>query len=321
MNLNSIAANYSDEDKARKFFESVRWPNGQAVCPHCGVIGEATELPPIANKPKRSNGEITYRKGVWKCNACRKQFTARMRTIFEDSHIPLSTWLKAIHLMCASKKGISSHQLHRMLGVTYKSAWFMSHRIRYAMSQEPLKSKLSGTVEVDECYIGGKPTGYGRRGRPGRWSKKVPVVAIVQRDGGVRSFHVPSVTSQNLKAVIRENVESSATVNTDDFNVYKGLDKEFAGHDVIRHKSGYYSRREDGRIITTNAVEGFFAILKRGVNGTFHHISREHLHRYLSEFDFRYSTRKLRDGERTALAIKGIEGKRLMLKDPIHSGN
>jgi transposase-like protein len=313
MNLNTITANYDEEDKARKFFEAQRWPDGKPVCPFCGEIDNATELPPIANKPKIS-GEITYRKGVWKCKAphCRKQFTVRMGTIFESSHIPLATWLKALHLMCASKKGISSHQIHRMLGVTYKAAWFMTHRIRLAMKREPLRSKLSGTVEVDETYVGGK-----KRGLQGVKSNKAAVVSLVERGGNVRSFHREKVTSATLKEVLRENVAADSHVMTDDFGGYRGLGKEFRRHSTIRHKWKVYSRREGDMIISTNTIEGFFAILKRGVNGVFHHVGRNHLHRYLSEFDFRYNARFVNDGERTLLALKGIEGKRLTYKQPI----
>jgi transposase-like protein len=202
-----------------------------------------------------------------------------------------------------------------MLGVTYKSAWFMAHRIRYAMSQEPLLSKLSGTVEVDECYVGGKPKGYGRRGRPGKWSKKVPVVSLVQRNGEVRSFHVPSVSAVNLKQAIRENVAPDANLMTDEFWAYKGLNKEFASHDVIRHKGGFYAKRVGGKNVHTNSVEGFFSILKRGITGVYQHVGKQHLHRYLSEFDFRYNGRKISDSERTMLAVKGFEGKRLTYRD------
>src|SRR3984957_17303321 len=155
MNLTEIAKSYHSEESARAFLEAQRWPDGKPACPKCGEIGRAYRLPPVAGKAKK-DGTIAYRKGLWKCGACRKQFTVKVGTIFEDSHIPLSTWLKAIHLLCASKKGMSAHQLHRMLGVTYKSAWFMAHRIRYAMMQEPLSSKLTGVIEVDEAYIDGK---------------------------------------------------------------------------------------------------------------------------------------------------------------------
>jgi transposase-like protein len=313
MNLNDLAKHYSDEDSARAFIEGLRWPDGKAGCPHCGLVGESTKLPPIAGKAKQS-GEITYRKGVWKCRSCRKQYTVTVGTIFEDSHIPLATWLKAIHLLCASKKGMSAHQLHRMLGVTYKSAWFMAHRIRYAMTQEPLRSKLSGTVEVDETYIGGK-----ERGLQGVKKNKAAVVSLVERGGKVRSFHTEMVTGKTLKQVVRENVVSDAHVMTDDHPGYRGLRKDFRRHSTIRHSWKVYARREGDIVISTNTIEGFFSLLKRGVIGTFHHVSKHHLHRYLSEFDFRYNARKITDGERALLALKGFEGKRLTYKKPVNS--
>lgn len=313
MNLNDIAKNYSSEDQAREFLEKQRWPNGP-ICPHCGVEGHAYKLTPKTDSKKGTH----VRKGVWKCASCRKQFTVKVGTIFEDSHIPLSTWLKAIHLLCASKKGMSSHQLHRMLGVTYKSAWFMSHRIRYAMSQEPLSSKLRklrGTVEVDETYIGGKQ----RRGPHGRdyriKSNKAPVVALVERGGDVRSYHTEMVTGKTLKEVIRENVSPEAHIMTDEFGGYRGLRKEFGGHSMIRHKWGVYARKQGDVIISTNTIEGYFSILKRGINGVYHHVGKQHLHRYLSEFDFRYNARHVNDGERALLAIKRVDGKRLTYRD------
>jgi len=308
MNLTDLAKNFSDADQARGFLEKQFWPNG-TVCPHCGLLGESFRLMP---KP---NSKTPVRKGVWKCGGCRKQFTVTVGTIFEDSHIPLHKWLMAIHLLCASKKGMSSHQLHRMLGVTYKSAWFMSHRIRYSMNREPLKSKLSGTVEVDETYVGGKRKGAGQRGRPDASSHKSPVVSLVQRAGEVRSFHVPSVSANNLKEVLRENVQADANVMTDDFSAYDWVGKEFPSHDVIQHKSGSYSRREGAKRIHTNSAEGFFSLLKRGIHGVYHHVGKQHLHRYLSEFDFRYNARDIDDGSRALRAINGTTGKRLMYRD------
>lgn len=264
MNLNDLIKHCNSEDDARSFLESQRWPDG-AICPHCGVQGESYRL---TAKPGSKSG---VRPGVWKCGGCRKQFTVKVGTIFEDSHIPLTTWLRAIHLLCASKKGMSAHQLHRILGITYKSAWFMAHRIRYAMSQEPLSSKLNGTVEVDETYVGGRRRGT-KRGRPGVQSHKAPVVSLVQRNGQVRSFHLPRITGENLKRVIRENVSTEAAIMTDDYALHHGLRNEFASHDIIRHKYGEYARTtRDGRRVHVNGAEGYFALLKRGIVGTFHH--------------------------------------------------
>lgn len=306
MNLNDIAKSYHDEDSARAFLEKERWPNGEVGCPKCGEIGRAYRLTP-------KEGSKT-RKGLWKCGACRKQFTVTVGTIFEDSHIPLHKWLMAFHLLCASKKGMSAHQLHRMLGVTYKSAWFMAHRIRYAMAQLNLPMMI-GTVEVDETYVGGKQN-YGPHGekRVGV-NKKAPVVALVERGGKVRSFHQEMVTGKTLKQVIRENVSSEAHIMTDDARHYGGLKKHFRRHSVIRHSWKVYARKEGDVLISTNTIEGYFSILKRGINGVYHHVGKQHLHRYLSEFDFRYNSRHMEDGERALLAVKKVNGKRLMLRD------
>jgi transposase-like protein len=304
MNLNDIAKSYHDEDSARAFLEAQRWPDGKAGCPHCGEIGRSYRFPPIAGKPKK-DGEITFRKGLWKCGACRKQFTVTVGTIFEDSHIPLNKWLMAFHLLCSSKKGMSAHQLHRMLGVTYKSAWFMAHRIRYAMSELNL-TKLQGTVEVDETYVGGK-----QRGLQGVKSSKAPVVSLVERGGRVRSFHTEMVTGKTLKQIVRENVTTDSHIMTDEHGGYRGLNKDFKSHRTIRHSWKIYARKEGDVLISTNTIEGYFSILKRGINGVYHHVGKQHLHRYLSEFDFRYNSQHLQDGERSLLAIHKVTGKRL----------
>jgi transposase-like protein len=310
VNLFDLFRKFNDEDKAREFVEKLRWPDGP-VCPHCDSK-EVYRLTPKAESKRAA------RKGLLKCKKCRKQFTVTVNTIFSDSHIPLSKWVIAIHLLCSSKKGMSAHQLHRMLGITYKSAWFMCHRIRYAMTQEPLASKLSGTVECDETYIGGKAHNMHASKRKvkiqGRGPvNKIPVVALVERGGRVRSQVVERVTGDNLKAVLREHVEPSAHIMTDEFVSYRGLDREFASHQLVNHKDGEYVRGS----VYMNTVEGFFSLLKRGVIGTYHHWSPQHLHRYLTEFDFRYNLRKTTDGTRAALAIQGAKGKRLMYKEPI----
>jgi transposase-like protein len=308
MNLNDIAKSYHDEDSARAFLEAQRWPHG-VVCPHCGLIGEAYKL-----NPKADSGKGTHvRPGVWKCKSCRKQFTVKVGTIFEDSHIPLHKWLMAFHLLCSSKKGMSAHQLHRMLGVTYKSAWFMAHRIRYAMSQLNLPM-MTGTVEVDETYIGGKQE-YGPHGLRKNKSNKAPVVSLVERGGKVRSFHQEMVTGKTLRQVVKENVSRNAHVMTDDHPGYSGLGKDFRRHSTIRHSWKVYARKEGDVLISTNTIEGYFSILKRGINGVYHHVGKQHLHRYLSEFDFRYNSRGIEDGERSLLAIRKVTGKRLMYRD------
>lgn len=300
--LTDLAAHFRDAESAREFLERMRWPNGP-ICPHC----EGMEAYKITPKVRSST-----RQGVYKCKECRKQFTVTVGTIFEDSHIPLNKWLLAFHLLCASKKGMSAHQLHRMLGVTYKSAWFMAHRIRYAMSQPPLDKKLKGTVEADETYIGGKRRGT-PPGRPGLESHKSPVFSVLQRGGVVRSFHVRRVTAENLRTLLCETTAETARVITDDFKAYIGLAARFKKHETINHSEKCYVRDGD---IHTNTVEGFFGLLKRGINGIYHQVGAQHLHRYLSEFDFRYNSRKMKDCERTMLAIKLASGKRLTLKQP-----
>ena len=317
LNLVSLAQHFSDEDKAREFLEKLRWPDGP-VCPHCGELKNAYRL-----EPKPSKKDKHVRKGVWKCGGCREQFTVTVGTIFEDSHIPLSKWLLAYHLLCASKKGMSAHQLHRMLKVTYRSAWFMAHRIRYTMSQEPLSSKLSGVVEIDEAYIGGRrrysqpyvtKPGERPKDRLAPFADKAPVVSVLQRGGRVQSRHVERVTAENLKPIVQEMVAEDAHVMTDSGTVLAGalMGRKY---DQVNHKAKEYVRYEDGVCISTNTIEGYFATLKRGINGVYHHVGKQHLHRYLSEFDFRYNSRKEKDGDRTLLAIKGVGGKRLMLRD------
>jgi transposase-like protein len=293
---------FSGEDEARAYFERLRWPNGPA-CPHCGSA-EVYRLTAKVDSAKPG------RKGLLKCKYCRKQFTVTVGTIFEASHIPLNKWLQAIYLLCSSKKGMSAHQMHRMLNMTYKAAWFMCHRIRYAMEQGPNGALLSGIIEADECYVGGKRKS-GKSGRPGPGESKAAVFALVQRGGQVRAFPVERVTSENLHAILKENVDKSARIMTDDLNVYHGLDNHFASHESVNHTRKEYVRGD----VTTNTIEGFFGIFKRGINGIYHHVSKKHLHRYTGEYEFRYNGRKVSDGARTLLAIAGFEGKRLKYRD------
>ena len=302
---------FTDEDKALAFFEKQRWPDGP-ICPHCGEVNNAYKL---AGK--------TTRKGLYKCAGCRKTFTVKMRSIFEDSHIPLHKWFYAIHLMCSSKKGMSAYQFHRMTAtfygakVSYRTAWFMFHRIRFAMTQHPMIDKLRGVVEVDETYIGGKEKGNPGMPNPLR-SKKRPVVALVDRERGkVRSFPVERVTLANIKPIMKEHVEAGTTIQTDEATVYHFMHEDFPTHDVVSHKNKEYSRYENGRHITTNTVEGYFSLLKRGIYGTYHHVGIPYLQQYLNEFDFRYNNRKVTDAERAGLALKAVEGKRLTLRKPV----
>lgn len=290
---------FTDENKARLYLERIRWPHGP-VCPHCGSNDDHYSL------KGKEDSKTSVRQGVWKCRKCRKQFSVTIGTVFEKSHIPLNKWLLASFLLCSSKKGMSAHQLHRMLNVTYKTAWFMSHRIRYAMDQKGA-DKFRGIIEADETYVGGK--GHGKRGRGAE--NKTPVFSLVERNGNVMSTPVNRVTGKNLKSIIRQNVEKSATIMTDDFRSYQGLGKEFAFHYVINHGNREYVREN----VHTNTIEGYFSILKRGIIGVYHHVGKHHLHRYLSEFDFRYNGRKIDDADRSVLALCGIEGKRLMYRD------
>jgi transposase-like protein len=303
---------FQDADKARAFLEKLRWPNG-AVCPHCGCKTAYK----LTAKP---NSKKPVRPGVYKCKDCGQQFTVTVNTIFEDSHIALNKWLLAIHLLCASKKGMSAHQLHRMLGVTYKTAWFMAHRVRYMMSQPSFKQKMSGVIEADETYVGGKRKNQGGRGRPDAYSHKQAVFALVKRGGDVRSFHVERVTGENLRGILWKNAHPSATIMTDNFASYDNLKGQFNTHYTVNHSTGEYSRKEAGKpTIHTNTIEGVFSLLKRGIIGTYHQVGRHHLHRYLSEFDFRYNARKISDTSRTLLALSQAEGKRLQLRDSTSS--
>jgi transposase-like protein len=306
LNLATLQALFHDESKARTFLESKRWPNG-AVCPHCG----SKDAYKLTAKP---GSKSPVRPGVYKCAACREQFTVRIGTIFEESKIPLSKWLMAIHLMTSSKKGISSHQMARELGITQKSAWFLNHRIREAMKQEPMAGMLQGTVEVDETYVGGKPRPHsGKKSKGGRGTAKKPVMVLVERDGSARAVPVDFVDSKTLKGQIAVNVAKEAVVMTDDFSSYAGLAAQVSRHETITHSAGKYSRiADDGVNINTNTAESFFALLKRGHYGTFHQLSKKHLHRYCNEFGFRWTERQISDGERMVAAIKGAEGRRLM---------
>jgi transposase-like protein len=278
----------SREDEAYGFLEQIRWPNGP-ICPHC----QGTKIYRFKIVPNKRR--------VLKCATCRKQFSVTVGTIFEDSHIPLTKWITAMHFLCSSKKGMSTHQLHRMLDITYKSAWFMTHRIRHAFKESFPGTPLSGTVEADETYVGG------RARREQKMENKTAVFALVERGGRVRSFPVERVTAENLKAIIKSTVAPTSKLMTDEFVSYQGLKKDFADHQTVNHSIGEYVRGEAG----TNTVEGYFSLLKRGLNGTYHHVAQKHLHRYLAEFDFRYNARGVDDTTRAVLALQRIEGRRL----------
>jgi transposase-like protein len=308
------ADRFHNEATAFEYVEAQLWPNGP-VCPKCGNA-DPTKIGRLTGK--------TTRPGLRKCYACRKPFTVRMGSIFEDSHLPLRLWLQAIHLMCASKKGISTRQLQRMLGCGLKTAWFLSHRIRETMKEhrgiftEPMGG-AGKTVEVDETYVGRKAASKAYLPP----SKKHPVVALVERGGEVRSFHMPTIRANNLRSFMARNISLESHLMTDESKIYTYVGHNFASHGTVNHTNKEYVRYStvvsfpDGApnpIITTNSVEGYFSILKRGIYGIYQHVSEAHLHRYLSEFDFRYNNRialGVDDNARADRALRGAKGKRL----------
>ena len=292
---------YNDPDQARAHLEAQLWPDGP-VCPHC-TSQEATAL-----------GGSKHRKGLYQCNGCRQQFSVTVGTVFERSKIGLHKWVLASHLMAASKKGMSAKQIERMLGVTYKTAWFMMHRIREAMSPEAVSDTgpLGGegeTIEADETFVGGKKKNV-HRGKPE--PKKHPVVALVERGGKARAKHVADVTAKTVRDVLVTSASRKSTLNTDDALIYYWLGREFAKHGSVNHSAGEYTSK-DGKT-HTQTVESFFAILKRGIMGSFHSISEAHLQRYVDEFTFRWNHRsalEIDDLTRANAIVKGAAGKRL----------
>lgn len=286
------------EEQAREYLESLRWPDGPA-CPHCGDT-----------KAGKLNGKAT-RPGVHKCWGCRKQFTVTVGTIFHRSHISLRQWVMAFHLVCASKKGISALQLQRMLGLkSYKSAWHLAHRIRHAMQNEPLRGMLNGDVECDETWVGPRLRG---KGQGMKIENKTAVMALVERGGRMRTKVIGRVTKDNLKAALDQHVDKQARLLTDGLQAYKKLGPAYRGHESVDHMHGEYARGD----VHVNSAESYFALLKRGVHGTFHHVGKHHLHRYCDEFAFRWNHRKTTDGERTKAALRLAPGCRLTYK-PLH---
>lgn len=289
---------YSDETAARKHLEGIRWANG-AYCPFCGSLDQIKAL-----------GGAAAAKGLWHCKSCRKKFTVTVGTVFERSHIPLSKWLAAFHLLCSGKKGTSAHQGHRMLGLTYKTAWFMWHRIREAMRVGGLEVPPMGgkgkTVEADETFIGKR-----EGAKVGRaFHHKRAVLALVERGGSVRTFHVDRANLANIGRIVAKNVAHETTLVTDQAAHYGPIGRGFAKHETVNHLYDEYVRGD----VYTNTAEGYFSIFKKGMKGVYQHCGERHLHRYLSEFDFRYSNRVatgVDDDARTRKALKGISGKRL----------
>lgn len=291
---------FTDADAARAHLEALQWADGR-VCPHCGTVDNSVKLEGKSTRP-----------GVYKCRDCRKPFSVTVGTLFERSHVPLNKWLLAVHLLCASKKGMSSHQLMRMLDVTYKTAWFMTHRIREAMRDDtsfPMGGE-GGTVEVDETYIGRDPEQPVGRGG----NHKMKVISLVDRNTGrAKSMVLDNVNSKTVAAIVNDNLALEARLMTDEANWYIRAGKLVSGHRAVNHRKGEYVNRYE-RDVHTNTIEGFFSIFKRGMRGVYQHCGKQHLHRYLAEFDFRYSNRValgVDDAKRAAKALSMIGGKRL----------
>ena len=311
--MDITAPRFTAETAARLHLEALNWPEGP-FCPHCGSLN-AKRLPPQVRKATKAHPGGTTRCGVVQCNDCRKQYTVTVGTVFESSKIALNKWLLCNHLLVSSKKGMSAHQIARMIGVTYKTAWFMMHRIREAMKATDT-SPMGGfgeTIEADETYVGGKVTNRHASQRFGDkksspFRDKQPVVSLVQRGGQVRSFHVAKVNGATLRGVLVTNVDRGSWLMTDEHAGYKTVGKEFVGHGTVSHSTGEYGR---ATYFHTNTIENFFSIFKRGIIGVYHHVSEAHLKRYTTEFDFRYNTRNMTDFERADEALKGIAGKRL----------
>ena len=297
------APRFNDEQAAFAYVESKLWPHGP-VCPHCGNAD--------SKRIRKLEGHAT-RLGLYNCNECKGQFTVRQGTIFESSHLPLHLWLQVIHLMCASKKGVSTRQIQRMLSCSMKTAWFLTHRIREAMRDGSL-APMGGegaTVEIDETYIGRKD---GFEVRKGAWHKNA-VLTLVERGGSARSFHVERVAKEAIVPIVRENIARESKVMTDESALYSKLGNDFAKHgSVDHHRDEYGYTDRDGDKINTNTVEGFYSVFKRGMVGVYQHCGEQHLHRYLAEFDFWYSNRVrlgIDDAARADRALLGVKGKRL----------
>lgn len=313
---------FHDEAAAFAHLESLLWPDGP-VCPHCGTVGRAGKLEGVKGK----NGKVRF--GLWKCyeKACRKQFTVRIGTVFQCAHVPLPKMLQASYLLASSKKGISSHQLHRTLQVSYKTAWFLSHRLREAMRPGtfvPMGGE-GQVIEADETFIGNLEGEGGkkahrarRRARQGGQAHKNVVLTLVERGGSARSFHVEGTSVAQIAPILRTNARRESKLMTDEALQYRQVGREFESHDSVNHSQEEYVRMSD-RTIHTNTVEGFYSIFKRGMKGIYQHCSEKHLHRYLAEFDFRYSNRVrlgIDDQDRAARMLRGIVGKRLTYRGP-----
>ncbi|MBC9035153.1 IS1595 family transposase [Sphingomonas sp. JC676] len=309
--ITDIARYLTDEAAAQDALSKLRWPNG-VQCPLCVGGKKVYET----SYTTTARGKETVRK-QWKCGACRKKFSVTSRSIFEGSHIPVGKWIYAIFLMCSSKKGVSANQLSRELDIEYKSAWFMCHRVREAMLQEPLAGMLGtgpdSIVELDETYVGGKKKNNRHAKRTAAAGRKTAVLTLIDREGDVKTVKVPNVRKGTLQALARPIVDQSATIITDAHLSYEGIGEYFAGHHTVDHSKTFVR----GVIMHTNFAESYHSLLKRGIIGAFHHVSDKHLPRYLAEFDRRWNTRKERDGARTVDVIGTAIGKRLTYKATI----
>lgn len=308
-------AYFHDEAAAFAHVESILWADGR-MCPHCGTVDNSTHLKGVRTKPSRKHPDGKERHGLYKCKDCRKQFTVRKGTIFEESHLPMHKWLQAIYLMVSSKKGFSAHQMHRVLEVQYKTAWFLCHRIREAMRTGALAPMGvgGGDVEVDETFIGREP-GVEKKG--GGVSHKMKVLSLVDRKTKqAKSVVINDLARSTVWPLVKENVDKETRILTDQSKIYIGIGREFSGHKSVNHARGeYVSYKEPD--VHTQTVENYFSVFKRGMRGTYQHCSKKHLHRYLAEFDFRYNNRcanGVEDGERAIIALCGVQGKRLTYK-------
>lgn len=295
-----------NENAAVEFMEKQRWGD-TPCCVHCGSVS--------VYKMKDTKTGLRNKRFLWRCHDCKKQYTVRVGTVYEESRIPLRHWCYGFWAACASKKGVSAKQIQRQTGLSYKSALFLMHRIRYAMKPDRSGAMLCGTVEIDETYVGGKPR-YKGQSKRGRGTNKTPVVAMVERGGTVRADVAQTVNAHNLRKAIQQNIAPGTSIMTDDLILYKPAIQGHGPHRVVKHSAGEYVNKDDPTL-HTNTIEGFFSLLKRGFYGTYHAVSKKHLHRYLAEFEFRYGTRHVDDGERVQKAMKQAVGKRLMYHEPV----
>jgi len=308
--ITDIARFLTDEAAAQQALADLRWPNGKVCCPLCDGGKKVYEV-----AYKAANGKPTVRK-QWKCGACRKKFSVTSGSIFEGSHISVGKWIYAVHSMCTHKKGVSAAQLSRELKITHKSAWFMLHRVREAMLQEPLAGMLGNHdsfVELDETYVGGKKKNNRHRDRTAKAGKKVAVMTLLDREGDVKTVAVPNVRKETLQNLAKPLVDKNAWVITDAHLSYEGLSDHFKGHSTVDHSREFVR----GLVFHTNFAESYHSLLKRGIVGAFHHVSEKHIGRYLAEFDRRWNTRKQSDGERAVNVIKTAIGKRLTYADMV----